>query len=454
MTLSSQDLFVGMTEVDITPPVGYPHYRGISTGVHDSLYAKAIYFRQGKEQVVVVECDLLWISRNLSTDVRMAVAEQTDIPYHNIMIAGTHSHTSPAYDGDILELNEHRRDDDLKPVLVDDMDYYDWLGDQIAHSIIQAKDKSTVSRLEFGRDETKDISFNRRYLMNDGKIKTNPGFQNSAAIEPTGPIDPEVGMLLIKDDLGNRIGSLVNFAVHTDTKGGTEFSGDFPAYLSKSLKSTFGPEFISFYGQGACGNLNHYNTQVKKQLTSEQIGHQLASVMKSNISKLKPIVQPAVKALTEIVYAPLQHFTKEDLAWAMDRTAESLYDESDFFNLRRPMKIRSLQRIRETEAIPPTVPSGPWSIPLEIQAFRISDELAIVGLPGEVFVELGLAIKKASPFKTTMVIELTNSHIAYVPTKDEFPKGGYETINSRLAPGGGEMMVDSAIELLKSLKYK
>lgn len=118
------------------------------------------------------------------------------------------------------------------------------------------------------------------------------------------------------------------------------------------------------------------------------------------------------------------------------------------------MKIRSLQRMHEKEAVPPTVPSGTWNIPLEIQAFRISEDLAIVGLPGEVFVELGLAIKEASPFKTTMVIELTNSFIAYVPTKDEFPKGGYETINSRLAPGGGEMMVESAVKLLKSLDSK
>ena len=88
---------------------------------------------------------------------------------------------------------------------------------------------------------------------------------------------------------------------------------------------------------------------------------------------------------------------------------------------------------------------------MEVQVFRISDDLAIVGLPGEVFVELGLAIKKGSPFKTTLVIELTNSHIAYVPTREAFSQGGYETINSRLAPGGGEQMVESALRLLNQL---
>ena len=116
------------------------------------------------------------------------------------------------------------------------------------------------------------------------------------------------------------------------------------------------------------------------------------------------------------------------------------------------MKVRSLARMRQKEAVPPTIPSGEWKIPLEIQAFQIHDDLAIVGLPGEVFVELGLAIKEQSPYSHTFVIELTNSHIAYVPTKEAFSRGGYETINSRLAPGGGEMMVESAVRLLRKLK--
>src|SRR5690606_14820110 len=98
--------------------------------------------------------------------------------------------------------------------------------------------------------------------------------------------------------------------------------------------------------------------------------------------------------------------------------------------------------------------SEPWTLPVEVQAFRVGDEVAIVGMPGEVFVELGLAVKAASPFKTTMVVELTNVHIAYLPTKPAFAQGGYETLNSRLAPGGGEMLVDSAIRQLQALKKR
>ena len=95
---------------------------------------------------------------------------------------------------------------------------------------------------------------------------------------------------------------------------------------------------------------------------------------------------------------------------------------------------------------------GADPLPVLVQAFRLSDEVALVGLPGEVFVELGLAIKKASPFPTTMVVELSQDCPDYVPTRKAFAEGSYETVCSWIAPGGGEMLVAAAVELLKELK--
>jgi hypothetical protein len=95
---------------------------------------------------------------------------------------------------------------------------------------------------------------------------------------------------------------------------------------------------------------------------------------------------------------------------------------------------------------------GGTVLPAEVQVFRLSDEVAIVGLPGEIFVELGLAIKEASPFETTIVVELANDAPGYVPTRKAFAEGSYEVVNSRVASGGGEMLVEKAIELLQQLK--
>ncbi len=84
----------------------------------------------------------------------------------------------------------------------------------------------------------------------------------------------------------------------------------------------------------------------------------------------------------------------------------------------------------------------------------MSDDVAIVALPGEVFVELGMAIKKASPFATTLVIELANNSPAYIPTREAFFDGDYEVVNSRVKPGGGEKLVDTALRLLRELTDK
>src|SRR5690606_7620379 len=61
----------GVAQVNITPPVGYAHYRGVSSAVNDSLYAKALVVGEGENRFGWVVCDLLWIERDLSTAVRL-----------------------------------------------------------------------------------------------------------------------------------------------------------------------------------------------------------------------------------------------------------------------------------------------------------------------------------------------------------------------------------------------
>ena len=91
-------------------------------------------------------------------------------------------------------------------------------------------------------------------------------------------------------------------------------------------------------------------------------------------------------------------------------------------------------------------------LPVEVQAIGLGDEVGIVFLPGEIFVELGLAIKQASPFKTTLVVELSNAvETMYVPTRAAYPGGSYEVTNSAVEAGSGEMLVEAAIRLLREM---
>jgi neutral ceramidase len=87
----------------------------------------------------------------------------------------------------------------------------------------------------------------------------------------------------------------------------------------------------------------------------------------------------------------------------------------------------------------------------EVQVIGLGDKIAWVSLPGEIFVELGVAIKKASPFPQTIVAGLSNGSISYVPTRKAFTEGAYEVISARCEPGCGEALAEAAIRMLAKL---
>ena len=93
-----------------------------------------------------------------------------------------------------------------------------------------------------------------------------------------------------------------------------------------------------------------------------------------------------------------------------------------------------------------------WEIP--IHAMRIGD-LGLVGLPGEVFTEIGLDIKDRSPFAQTMNIGIANGSVGYVATDKGLREGSYETRLCRhvRAPlGTGELWADTAVKLLEEMR--
>lgn len=441
----------GAAVTNITPEVGYPQYRSNSTGVLDSLYAKTLILKQNGVETAFVVCDLISIERELSVEVRMLASELTGIPYTNIFISGTHTHTGPAYHEHIEEYVQRLRNEEL---MAEDRESYPArLIEQIVQSVVDAQDRLQPVVLEDGIGEARGISFNRRFLMTDGTVRFNPGSENPDIVHPVGPIDPAVHTLLIRTaNDGDPIAALTVFANHLDTTGGTEFSADYPYYLAESLKEKFGDDFISIFGTGTCGDINHLDVTSSPSPTTREIGETLAAAVTKEIPNLIQ-VQPTLAVRTQTVFAPLQQYTKEELAWAKQDELEPLYNERPFLQRRRKRKILDLEKIRTTgEAIPPTIGMEDWKLPLEVQVVRIGEETAVVTLPGEIFVELGLAIKEASPFDNTMIIELTNTSPAYVPDKKAFAEGDYEVINSRVAAGGGEMLVDAAIEMLQTLE--
>lgn len=458
----------GLAERDITPEVGYGHYRGESTGVTYPLHAKALVFRQGDESAALIVCDIIGAPRALTTRIRARVTDETGIPFEHISVAATHTHTGPDY---FEELRQYA-DAEAAGEMTDELEagYVARLIEQASGAAIDAHAALAPVNVDKLSAEEHGVSFNRRFLMADGRVRMNPGRDNPNAVRPTGPIDPQVLMVLLRSADGEPLGSLTNFANHLDTVGGTEYNPDYPHYLEQSLREEFGAGFISLFGTGACGNLNHVDVKGGKRLSTQDIGEALGSAIRANLDD-RAAQDAALAAASRTVFWPMQGFTEEELAWARDYDeADELYAERSFLQRRRALKILSLNAARENKgiepgprgasrafheihqpAIPPAASGEPWILPVEVHAFRVSADTAIVTMPGELFVELGLDLKERSPFQHTLVIELANAHIAYVPTEEGFRHGDYEAVNSRLAPGGGEAMVDAAVDMLEAL---
>ncbi|MCX6909888.1 MAG: neutral/alkaline non-lysosomal ceramidase N-terminal domain-containing protein [Verrucomicrobia bacterium] len=441
----SAELAAGAAAVDITPPVpyrmeGYFSER-LSTGIHDPLWAKALVLRQGEEQMALVFCDLCMVPNDVTTAARRLAEQQTGIPAHRILIAATHSHTGPLYASSLREYFHQqavaKNGNDPHEIV----DYPAELSRRLAQAVADAAKTSQAARIKAGVAQQRGLSFNRRFHMKDGSVRFNPGQLNPDIVRPAGPIDPDVGILLV-DRAKDRqpMASLTVFALHLDTTGGTLYSADYPYYLEQTLRQSLGQGLVSLFGTGTCGDINHIDVTTRERLKTQHIGETLAATVRAKIPELEPIAQPRLAVRSQTVSLPLRQYTPAEIAAAREAMHKIGTKELSFLDQVKAYEIMNF------------VLRGPGPLPALVQVFRLSDEVALVGLPGEVFVDLGLAIKKASPFKTTMVVELSQDCPDYVPTRRAFTEGSYETVCSWIEPGGGEKLVEAAVAMLKELK--
>jgi neutral ceramidase len=439
-------LEVGVAEADITPPVGYRMAgyfdERFSTGIHDPLKAKAIVFKQGDIKMALVFCDLVQVTLPISEQARDRAAQLCDIPKSNIAVLATHSHTGPLF-------NDVRgtffNDDAIAEFGKDPhqtIEYPPFAADQIVKALRQANAKLAPSTVRVGIAQQKDLPHNRRSIMKNGKIGWNVGANNPNFVRDAGPVDHDVGIVEVLHD-NKPIGGLTVFAMHADTTGGTDFSADYPYSIQQTLRKVLGPDYVSAFGAGTCGNLNQINhhkvEDFKSPAAAERYGKMIGQTVVDALPKLEALNKPSIAARSKIIVAELQQATPEEIADARKKVRLIGTDEVDFYSKVRLVKALDLER-RGAQ------------LPMEVQAFRLSDDTALVTLPAEIFVEFGLDIKKRSPFKKTMVMALANDRPCYIPTIEAFKQGNYEAINSRVVPGTGERLADVAVDLLKDLK--
>jgi hypothetical protein len=442
----ADELRVGVAAVNITPPAGigmagYYFERG-AQGTNDNLFAKTIVLEQDGERVALVALDLISTTRWMVESARQEIERTTKLRSDHVMISATHAHTGPVL------AKRGVRESDQGGEAQASQHYSATLPKLIAESV-----RLAVSRLEpaiafagVGREE--QLSFNRRYFMKDGTVRWNPGKLNTNIVRAAGPIDPEVGVVLFEGPRGKTsavpLATYVNFAMHPDTVGGQNFSADYPGALSALLAGYKGTNMLTLFANGTCGNINHVDVNWADTQKGPHEAHRIATILAAGVLKtykrLQAVKPGPLRVRSEIVKLPLPELTPGDIERARATVKRySMKDNSGFMEKVQAYKVLD---VMAREGKPHEV---------EVQVIALGDELAWVSLPGEIFVELGLAIKKASPFKYTMIAELANGAIGYIPNKPAYAQGAYEVVSARCAEGSGEMLAETAVRLLEQL---
>jgi hypothetical protein len=229
--------------------------------------------------------------------------------------------------------------------------------------------------------------------------------------------------------------------MHADTTGGLKCWPDFPGVLARRLAETKGAEMLTMFANGACGNLNHINVQWSDRQHGPEEAIRLGTILAGDVLKtymdLKPATAGALAVRSEVISLPLAPITEQEIAEAREVVKRG--PQAAFFEQVKAYKVLDVAARK----------GQPWET--EVQVMSLGRELAWVALGGEVFVELGLSIKAASPFQQTHIVELANGSFSYIPNRSAYAEGNYEVISARCAEGSGELMVTAAIRMLAEL---
>lgn len=424
-------LTAGVSCVDVTPPLGTP-MRGyfnerVSSTVHDPLHVRSFALEDSGAAVAVAICDIIGINREYLDQAKALITETTGLLPEQVIIACTHTHTGP-----------HTGDDS----------YTEWLWRRIADGVRIAWQSRKPAQVGWGRATDDRLVFNRRYRMADGTVQTNPGIGNPEVVEPAGPVDPEIGVMVLRDECEDTIGVLGNYALHyvgiPDDQNA--FSADYYGFFSTMIQRLRAESFVAALSNGASGDINNFDVLAGARPLNDRYQHceRAGALVAANAlwawNEAGFVADiPLAGAMEEIILQPRPPATAEDIAKAQEIEDRLAAGQKVL------MGERSFQRrVRRFEAEPPQPRAT------VVQALRVGD-LAIVGAPGEFFVELGLEIKRRSPFAQTMVLELANDSVGYIPTMRAFEEGAYEPNSSSYAPGFGETIVETAVRLLEGL---
>lgn len=438
-------LRVGFSEFDITPPVGKLIPGGFtpcltSEPARGKLLVTASAFSVDGNELILVSADTLSLHVNTADRIRNRISDATGVPFDRILVGATHTHTGGACDYQLW----------LCPP---DPEVGALTENGIVSAAIAAHGNMVDATIGTGKGEETRYSFCRDIRLVDGSIKMNPSRAHpELMVAPIDTPDYSVNVMRIDSAEGEVRGFIVNYANHPDchAKNKKSFSGDFPAALRRGLKRVYGEDIFVLFFNGTAGDINcidwlgttsdSYYGGTKN--APEAIGAGLTStVVEINANISASNSAPEISAISKNVVLKRRYKTEADYVWALE-----IAKDMDSHN--------SMDRAFATEYLESDDDVTP-EIDFEIHTIRLGDWV-IVGLPSEIFTDVGRRIKTASPFEKTLIFELANGTHGYIATKIVHESTAYESkiskINACTASDSADRIVEGALAQLKELK--
>lgn len=416
----------GLAQIDITPPVGTPltgyiARDGVSTGVHDPLFARALALQEGDQRAAILTCDVLGLRLVDVHAVRAAIEATTGIPAAHVLIACSHTHAGPA----TMPLQDCGDVDER---------YLAALREKLATAASQAVADLRPARFAVGAGQVSAGVHNRR--------------------QPSDVIDPALGVLRITDEAGRTRGVVLNYACHPTCLTGENrlFSAEYCGLAVQKIQEATGA--ITLFLTGAIGDVGPV---ARGMAVMEELGETVAAEALRVLPTLEPKPWRRLAAAHRPLDLPLGPLpTVEQMAAELARWQQTDAVADAPLLPAHPMIPVAMRHWSAHTLAQLRAGAAPQQVATEVQTIRVG-EMALVSAPGELFVELGLAIKAQAGVAHLFVCGFGNDNIGYIPTRRAYPLGGYEVNEAykyygypaALAPEAGEAYVAAASQLLQ-----
>lgn len=447
------ELLAGTAKIDITDYDAGP--------VNDPLFAKVLKLKSGDQTLVLMAVDAVAIgeigriTNEFLPKVRKRIETELGISPSSLVVNASHCHG----------------------IVRTDIE-------ELAFQAIDEAGKSMVPvRCGVGVGSENQVQENRRLVLKGGKVvdvRHAYSLPPDAEVESVGPIDPEIGILRLDRLDGTPLAIMYNFACHPiqGVPGGAN-TADIIGYASQVIEQGLGNETLAVFFQGCGGDINPVAYKaVDHPRSAEPLGLRLGlatlkaarAIQCTDDSRLAIINQkltlPRVDASEKIFAMETQQKTllqslrgtslnlKNFLPLSVKYSLDTDFPSADSHRYLQEdaieeHKLRSLDdenrrnlnayihNIHVMEELTRNqtnlallrkhhaslIESGKRTIDVEVSAIRVG-KFVLTTFPGELTVDIGLAIKQRSPHKPTFVAGYTNGYIYYCPTVQQMENIG------------------------------